>query len=520
MNKNNYLKLFFVLLLLSGSFFGCGNNDSQNGQSTTDGETAAEVNNTDNNNLDATTISKFYYEGSEKHRGLKFALEDGFLNKLEKAYKNNNLDEFTQPHYPDQQLEEMKKEIVKFRNDDLDNITNKEEAEKILDRIDKHLEDISSKVTVHFKDAKEEVTQDTIELVREELGVSEDQEIFGKQTKTYNAIKDFINEKKRALEGEIKDLNAIVDTPKPPEPENEKTVKEELEEVKKDVEILQEDVKGLNNEVNVLKGQLEVLKTNDQRFRLIFILSGIFGVLLIVFALDKNRRMSSFGKGLSQDNQEALYNLQTEFNQKLANLQKQQNKFKGQIQQIDQTVTSTEQILINRVDEIEAKIPISGNNQRGQLTNYNPSWQNPTTPANDFTGVSVTPSPSHSQTSPSSHTNINNYSSSSVPSNGVAVSETKRSQEDRRLGKSKAVILEKNRRGNYLVYTEGNYEYLVPSENLRINEFNYKTFEVLFEINNFNASSSTDFHIKHPAVVSSISSGEQWELQQRGVLQF
>ena len=226
-----------------------------------------------------------------------------------------------------------------------------------------------------------------------------------------------------------------------------------------------------------------------------------------------------------------MHNLETRLTQKIGSLEVQQNAINKQIKKIDKTVISTEHTLVTRIDKVETKIGRSGTNKAVQPSNYNsnPSSQNQTSTSttNNFPGIPIPQQTSYSSTPQLSHTNIHttninthNYSSTSVPSNAIQVSETKLSQENRRLGKSKDVILEENRRGNDLVDTEESHEYLVPSENLRINEFNYKTFEVLFEINNFNASNSTNFQVSQPAVVNSISGDKKWQLKQRRVLQF
>ena len=77
---------------------------------------------------------------------------------------------------------------------------------------------------------------------------------------------------------------------------------------------------------------------------------------------------------------------------------------------------------------------------------------------------------------------------------------------NRRSTGSKTVILEKKRRGHYLVYEQGGYNYLVFSEYLRINKNN--------------PDFSNNFEIIQPAIVTTISSGQTWELQERGILQF
>ncbi|MDJ0581742.1 hypothetical protein [Crocosphaera sp.] len=208
--------------------------------------------------------------------------------------------------------------------------------------------------------------------------------------------------------------------------------------------------------------------------------------------------------------EEALYKiqkeLQKEFNQKIGSLEVQQNAINKQIKKIEKTVTSTEQKLVNRIETVETKISRIGNNQ--------------TTQTNEYKTVFYSQKTGSIQTSQSSNSNTNNYSANSIPNDVIEVSETEKSASDRRLGKSKTVILEKKRRGNYLVYADSGYECLVPSKNLRVNQYNYKTIQGLFECNNYNPNYSNDFQVVQPAILNSISSGETWVLQQRGILEF
>jgi myosin heavy subunit len=99
------------------------------------------------------------------------------------------------------------------------------------------------------------------------------------------------------------------------------------------------------------------------------------------------------------------------------------------------------------------------------------------------------------------------------------VSETEDSINQRRLGTSKA-ILEKNRRGNYVILRESGCEYMVPKDKLKINEHNYNTVEALFECIDYQAGSSSNFQLVKPAKVYFLTGSEKWQLEERGILQF
>ena len=474
---------------MSGTFFGCLRQESQNNQPTPE-ETQVEPTQTETDKSNNTTISQFYEEQ------LKFALQNGFLDKLkEPSVKGENNIKIDKSNFPNNQLEKMKKIVADFRVSDLSKIKkpeDKKEALAILDRIDQHLAEMSDQVISPLKDG---LTPEVVEEVQRNLDFFKAEEIsedeygnFGNDT--YKAIEDFLNKKQEELDKEIQALNAIVNSG---------------------------TEGGTNGGGSTLTTEQRVaqLEKENQRFKLIFIISGVFGILLIIlaiFAFDRNRRMpNKYGKGLSQENQQALSKLEIRFNEKLSNLQGEQNAINRQIEEIGRTIISTEQNLADRINRVEEKTRRNGNNQGGNNITQTP-------PRNDFyRQLPYDPNPPQPQRN---DTRSHSLGLDPIPNDAIEVSETKQSQEDRRLGKSQAVILEKKRRGNYLVYTEGNCDYLVPSENLRINDYNSKSVEGLFECRNYQPNYSEDFQVLKAAVVYTISSGETWELQQRGILQF
>lgn len=100
------------------------------------------------------------------------------------------------------------------------------------------------------------------------------------------------------------------------------------------------------------------------------------------------------------------------------------------------------------------------------------------------------------------------------------VSETAKSINDRRVGSVSTIIFENKSRGNYWILKKGGRDYLVPSNNLRINQHNYKTVEVVFECRDYQPESSTDFKLLKPAKVFALSGGDTWQLEEPGILQF
>lgn len=141
---------------------------------------------------------------------------------------------------------------------------------------------------------------------------------------------------------------------------------------------------------------------------------------------------------------------------------------------------------------------------------------NPSAPPASQTYQSTAPS-----VSSSSHSLVgDNYYRDARSSSPIEVSPTEESLANRRMGGSEPIVLENKRRGYYEVYLDGNYHCLVPSQNFRINQNNYKSVEDLFECQNYDPNYSDSYTVIRPAVVYPLAGGQTWQLQQRGVLRF
>ena len=116
---------------------------------------------------------------------------------------------------------------------------------------------------------------------------------------------------------------------------------------------------------------------------------------------------------------------------------------------------------------------------------------------------------------------VYNREPSSLLKTATEVVETQKSVSDRSLGLSKTVTLENKNRGAYAVLTKtkGNIHYLVPNKSLRITDSNYQTVQGLFECRGYKKGYSDNFQLIKPATVYPLS-GNQWQLQERGILEF
>jgi len=111
-----------------------------------------------------------------------------------------------------------------------------------------------------------------------------------------------------------------------------------------------------------------------------------------------------------------------------------------------------------------------------------------------------------------------NHNRESFSQQAINVTATEESLSKLEIGISSGVIFEKNRRGNYSIIKENGTEYLVPSNNLRLNQHNYKTIEDFFDCNNLQLEGN--FELLKPARVSALPGGETWQFEERGILQF
>ncbi|GGA57884.1 hypothetical protein [Okeania sp. KiyG1] len=103
--------------------------------------------------------------------------------------------------------------------------------------------------------------------------------------------------------------------------------------------------------------------------------------------------------------------------------------------------------------------------------------------------------------------------------NTITVSATEESIDNSRWGVGQPVFKPK-RRGNYWILKQGNSQYLVPSDTMKINEYSIEVMEKLFECKGINSEEYNDkFELLKPAKVSSVGE-EKWQLSEPGKLIF
>lgn len=100
----------------------------------------------------------------------------------------------------------------------------------------------------------------------------------------------------------------------------------------------------------------------------------------------------------------------------------------------------------------------------------------------------------------------------------ATVAETQESIAQRRSGNSDTVTLENTPQKKYWIVQEGNDYYLIPHAKIKIDEYNIKTLESLFECIDFTPEYS-DFWLIQPATVFQLDS-ELWQIDKKGKLKF
>jgi len=83
------------------------------------------------------------------------------------------------------------------------------------------------------------------------------------------------------------------------------------------------------------------------------------------------------------------------------------------------------------------------------------------------------------------------------------------------------ILLTESRNGNYWIIgrEDGTY-WLLPKSKLKINPYNINTVQSLFECQSYQQGESQEFILQKPARVSILPNGQEWKLEEKGVLDF
>lgn len=201
-------------------------------------------------------------------------------------------------------------------------------------------------------------------------------------------------------------------------------------------------------------------------------------------------------------------------NSNIKNIEQNQEQLAKKIQENFSQAQEEIKIISNRLGDLENNIRVNERANRKMVSN----------PSSGFSETIDTCLESSPQTqNPISLEESNlarkyNHNRDAFSQQAINVTATEDSLTKLEIGISSGVIFEKNRRGNYSIIKENGTEYLVPSNNLRLNQHNYKAIEDFFDCKNLQLEGN--FELLKPARVSALPGGETWQLEERGILQF
>ncbi|GCA82566.1 hypothetical protein MiHa_00517 [Microcystis aeruginosa NIES-2522] len=423
-------------------------------------------------------------------------------------------------------IENLQTKIKEYRQNQLPKLQGEEKTtiEKILGDIDSSLEEISQKVINPFKTG---LTRDAIENVQKQLdfftrrSISEDNYgNFGDTT--VGEITTFLQDKQKSLEDNIKNLKS------PDQASPKSTIDPEIQKLSDRIAQLEKEKTSSNTTFLVailalLAGGFFLLRSR-KKLRQSFSIRNLSSVLKFW-----NRGTNPAGK-LTEENidnsstQVDTQNLSTNETQIYHKIYDQvykelYQKFSEKFKYIERKITQENRKINDRIADLE----LEKHNRKTKDTKVQEQKEptgittlKPSEPPASQTYQSTAPS-----VSSSSHSlGGDNYDQDARSSSLIEVSPTEESLANREMGGTDPIVLKNKRRGIYGVYLNGNYHCLVPSQNFRINQNNYKSVEDLFECQNYDPNYSDSYTVIRPAVVYPLAGGQTWQLQQRGVLRF
>ncbi|MDZ7957865.1 MAG: hypothetical protein RMY34_08145 [Aulosira sp. DedQUE10] len=290
-----------------------------------------------------------------------------------------------------------------------------------------------------------------------------------------------------------------------------------------DQTIIQQPVKTISDKKNkLINGKLDDLSQHSQQIEsqivnmkdeiktlsvivyiLVFIISLGVGLFLYKFYRFANVSQKRINNQSNRDNKPKFIDIE-HFQIELNEIYKRLNKFDDQLEQLQLSYQ-------NR------------NNQSSTSTYTDVITTQPINPIREASYPKKTvkinlDSPPNISNSDSNLLSAYNLNSRSLSPRAITVFESDYTAEQRRLGRNLSPILKSNIRGNYLIFKEGNNEYLLPKVSLKINEHNYNTIATFFECVGYQNGALNNFTVVKSAKVFPI--GEQWELKETGQLNF
>jgi hypothetical protein len=466
MKKISYTKLALSLLLASSVLVGCGKGTNSVSTQTPQPSSAT----VEKSPQLQSDIDKAFEELQTEQKTFIDNLNQAINITDKKDTESITSDKVSK------KIENLQTKIKEYRQNQLPKLKEEERAsiEKILGDIDSSLEEISQKVINPFKTG---LTRDAIENVQKQLdfftrrNISQDN--YGNLGYiTVEEITKFLQDKQKSLEDNIKQLKSPVQgSTKPP---------------------IDPEIQKLSNRI----AQLEKEKTSSNlalTFAFLALLASVISWLKPKF---DNKWFDRLKLGNQNPNSLITPGIgstdEIQFSPEVCNkiYDKLYPKFSQSLKTIEQKLEDLKTIekkitQQNReIEELKRRIFVLENRTKA------PEVSEPKKTIRKAAETSIEVSP------------------------------TEESLANREMGGTDPIVLKNKRRGIYGVYLDENYHCLVPSQNFRINQNNYKSVEDLFECQNYDPNYSDSYTVIRPAVVYPLAGGQTWQLQQRGVLRF
>jgi hypothetical protein len=288
-------------------------------------------------------------------------------------------------------------------------------------------------------------------------------------------------------------------------------LRSQLQQAQQEIDRLQSELEETRKQNNRLNAQVSELAYDTlQKIRADLVTRDEF--------IEQGRRVETWEEKLNQTinkfEQSISHQLKRDRTRKetLESIQQNQEQLDKKIQENFSYTQEDIKIISNIVEDLENNI--RSNERANQGTGNSPT-------ASDRSSPALEPSPQTQNSISLEESNLAkryNCDRDAFSQQAINVTATEDSLTKLRIGSSSRVIFEKNRRGNYSIVKENGTEYLVPSNNLRLSQHNYKAIEHLFDCKNLQLHGN--FKLLKPARVSALPGGETWQLEERGILQF
>ncbi|NEP58004.1 MAG: hypothetical protein F6K31_13435 [Symploca sp. SIO2G7] len=564
MEKVKIIKLLLILAFVPGLLVGCkpgtnaGNGRDPDANTNSEAITKAEAKN----------LADSFNQLEAAHNKFQSSLEEFLTDTKNVADKSQSDKQSVDTKTPNDKLVDLLTASNKF-NDTL----NQSDSElptslgAVSNNINTTIKDIQ-KVTDPLKEGL--VNKDTVLEVQKYLDVLNKHNVqkqfhgmFGPTTQ--KEVEQFLTQKNSQLVSEITKLKQIIGKIVPPTPTPSLSPAASPPSFDKNLKALSDQVRALEQQNNDLTDQVKNLsdkieqsrkarKTTEIGSSLLFVVV-IAGIAIwVTLKLRKNpkvigrwihkftssqevrdhppssptnQRGSTQSPYLTNDDAQELFrNLNYQLRQELSTQSITPSQFTSLVTRLENLEQASRIDYQDNLSSQQRQLPYQDNlsSQPTQLPYQDNLYSQQTQASRVFPQQPPTQRPSKNPPANLSAAELMirdyNANPASLSQKATIVSETDESIEQRRLGRNLAPILEENRRGDYWILTSGSSNYLIPKSNIRINEYNYKTVESLFECDVHQQGDFSNLRLIEPAEVVPITSGKEWKLTKLGIIEF